>query len=172
MSENKCGSTLRGFMGTWAGETCGRPSVPGFSECWRHADVEKMAAKIVDLTGQIGALKQEHEEDQGVIRVWRKRCEKAQETADAWRMAWEAKEAVLQTETKRRVSAEEALADLQRSIASALFGAARDDDRVSPAKITGAMIDALAPYLQAGGGEHGLMSDAEAFLAGEDRRGK
>lgn len=57
--------TCKAKMPAWASRgsaVCGRDAVPGFDECWRHASVEEMAAKIVDLTGQIGALRQERDE--------------------------------------------------------------------------------------------------------------
>lgn len=94
---------------------------------------------------------------------------------DTWRKAWEVKEEVLKAETNRRVAAEEALADLQRSIASALFGATRDAERVPLARISGHMIDALLsdwmrPEFKDGHEE--AMTRAEVFLAEEDRRGR
>jgi hypothetical protein len=138
-----CKATIR--SGKWAGGTCDRDVVPGFEVCWFHANVEELGAKIVSLT-------QERDDAQSLGREWKK--------------AWEAKEAVLVAEQQRRCDAETALADLQRSVASALFGAARDDERVPPERISGATVDALF----AGNNAHHprqkiLLVNAEAFCA-------
>lgn len=64
---------------------------------------------------------------------------------EKWRAAVSALNEVIDSEGKMRRDAEEKLYDLQRSIAAALFGAARNDERVPPARVSGAMIDVLAP---------------------------
>lgn len=75
-----------------------------------------------------------------------------------------------------RMAMAEALRDLQQSIASALFGAARDDDRVPISSITGAMVDALCPdglIVPTAFGqraEEDSIAQAEAFIREENKR--
>lgn len=72
-----------------------------------------------------------------------------------------------------RMAMAEALRALQQSIASALFGAARDDERCPPDRINGAMIDALADDWFTPNVPQELeqcLEMAETFLAEEDKR--
>lgn len=55
MTEKFCREKVR--SGIWAGGDCGLPVVPGFGVCYRHADVEKMAAKIVELESHLAAIR-------------------------------------------------------------------------------------------------------------------
>ena len=80
------------------------------ADCWSCLEVD--ADVLIALCSAIKEMAAEHEEDQGVIAVWRRRTAEAEAERDALRKALAASKVVIEGQDRRSLAAAEKVAPL------------------------------------------------------------